>query len=114
MRLWLGVLGAPLAWAAQHVTGYALTEAECGGARLGVPMDALTIAVTAVAAAVAVAAGLSALATWRSVQGDHHEPPPDGRVTFLAVMGMTLTPLFLMIILMSGLGAVFLTECVQS
>jgi hypothetical protein len=32
----------------------------------------------------------------------------------MSVMGMTLTPLFLMIILMSGLGAVLLKECVQS
>jgi hypothetical protein len=32
----------------------------------------------------------------------------------MSVIGMTISPLFALIILMSGLGSLFLTNCVQS
>ena len=46
--------------------------------------------------------------------GGSEEPPPKGRLPFLAIVGMAITPLFLAIILMDGLGVVFLPECSQS
>jgi hypothetical protein len=72
-----------------------------------------------VAAAIAVLAGLSALAVFlrtRDVKGvgGSEEPPPKGRLHFLAVVGMAISPLFLAIILMDGLGVLILPECVQS
>jgi hypothetical protein len=114
--VWFGVFGAPAAWTLQHVTGYALTEAGCqeAGRRWDLAVDGWTIAVTATAAAVAVLAWLAAIATWRATRDAGEEPPPPSRIHFLSVMGMTLTPLFLLIILMSGIGAVVLSECVQS
>ena len=58
--LWLGVFGAPAAWAIQHVTGFALTEAALprgGRAAAGASTwTRWTIVVSATAAAVAVAA----------------------------------------------------------
>ena len=30
--MWFGLLGAPLAWATQHITGYGLSEAACSPA----------------------------------------------------------------------------------
>ena len=113
--VWLGVLGAPTAWTAQHVIGYTLTEAGCQEASRNwdLAVDAWTIAVTAVAAAVALLAWVAAFATWRATRDAGDEPPPS-RIHFLSVMGMTLTPLFLMIILMSGIGAVALTGCAQA
>jgi Mn2+/Fe2+ NRAMP family transporter len=118
MRVWIGVLGAPAAWAVQHVTGYALTEATCdeaGTSGWDVHMDLWTIVVTAAAAAVALAAMATAIATFRATREAESEgEPPRARIHFLAVIGITIGPLFLAMILMSGLGAVFLTECVQS
>lgn len=113
--VWFGVLGAPAAWTAQHVAGYALTEITCqeAGRTWNVAMDTWTIAVTATAAAIGVLAWVAAIASWRATR-DAGEDPPPSRIHFLSIMGMTLTPLFLMIILMSGLGAAFLPECVQS
>jgi hypothetical protein len=114
--LWLGVLGAPIAWALQHVTGFALTEARCREAAGGgwdVNMDAWTIVVSATAAAVAVAALAAAIVTFRATR-DAESEPPRGRIHFLAVIGITIAPLFLAMILMSGLGAILLPECVQS
>ena len=115
--LWLGVLGAPVAWAIQHVTGFALTQARCGEAatrgRWSLNMDAWTIVVSATALAVAVAALAAAIVTFRATRGAGSEPPR-GRIHFLAVIGITIAPLFLAMIMMSGLGAIFLPECVQS
>jgi hypothetical protein len=73
----------------------------------------LTLAVMAVAAAVAVLAELSAIAVYRRTR-DAGSDPPGSRMHFLAIVGMTVGPLFLAIILMSGLGAAFLDSCTQS
>jgi hypothetical protein len=116
---WFGLLGAPFAWAIQHVTGFALTQAQCNGAHLDVHVDAWTIAVTAPAAAIAILAELASIKVFRETRqaegaGGSEEPPPKGRIHFLATIGIVISPLFLFIILMSGLGSVFLAECVQS
>lgn len=112
--LWFGVLGAPFAWAAQHVAGYALTAAACGdaGRRWNVHLDTWTIVVTAVAATVTLLAGAAAVSVFR-VTRDAGDEPPGGRIHFLAIVGMTITPLFLAIIVMSGLGSILLANCVQ-
>jgi hypothetical protein len=117
--MWIGLFAAPVAWAAQHVTGIELQFARCHDNTPGpirdVPVDALTIAVSAAAAAVAVLGGLAALAAWRSARdADDDDAPPAGRIHFLAVVGITISPLFLAIIVMSGLGSLFLPACVQS
>jgi hypothetical protein len=112
--LWFGVLGAPFAWTLQHVAGFAITVAACNaaGARWDLPVDGLTIAVTATAAAVAVLAEASALHVYRVTRdaGDH---PPASRVHFLSIVGLAVGPLFLAMVLMSGLGATVLPNCQQ-
>ncbi|HEY1276776.1 MAG TPA: hypothetical protein VGF25_17835 [Thermoleophilaceae bacterium] len=112
-RLWFGVFGAPAVWVVQFVGGYTLGAADCGGAGLDIPFDALTAAFTAVAACVAVAAGLTALGVFRETR-DVGDEPPGSRVHFLSIVGMTIAPLFVAIILMSGLGAIVLESCHQS
>jgi len=109
---WFGLLGAPFAWVAQFVFGYAITEAGCGTRRYGIPINGWTTAATAAAAVVAVLAGLAALATYRATS-DAGSEPPAGRVHFLATVGMTISVLFLFIILMGGLGAIVLENCRQ-
>jgi len=112
--LWFGVLGAPAAWATQHVTGFALTQADCNVAYRGeVAVDGLTIVITAVAAAIAAAAELTAIAVYRRTRDGGSEPPAS-RIHFMSIIGMTIGPLFLAIILMSGIGVVVLENCRQS
>lgn len=114
--LWFGVLGAPLAWALQLAAGFGLTQATCGAAAAGggwdLHLDAWTIAVAAVAVTTSLAALAAAIATFRAVRGAGSDPPA-GRILFLAVIGIAIAPLFAAMILMSGLGAVLLTPCVQ-
>ena len=117
--MWFGLLAAPFAWAGQHVAGVALTIGRChdntAGPDWGIPVDTVAAIVTAAAALVAVLGLLSAIAAWRSArEADDSDPPPAGRVHFLGIVGLAISPLFLAIILMSGLGTLFLSECVQS
>jgi hypothetical protein len=119
--MWFGLLGAPAAWTFQHVAGYGLTEAACNaaGTTWSTPVDAWTIVVTTGAAAIALLAGLAAFLAFRRTRqvegvGGSEEPPPKGRIHFLAVVGITISPLFFAIIVMSGLGSIFLANCVQS
>jgi hypothetical protein len=80
-----------------------------------VPLAPVTIANTAVAACPAVLGGLAALAAFRATRKvEDDDPPPPGRIHFLSVIGMTISPLFLAIILMSGLGSILMSGCVQA
>lgn len=111
-----GVAGAPLAWAAQHVAGFAITQAACNAAGrtvyTGIPVDALTLGFAGAATATALLALAASVKVFRETR-DAGSEPPRGRVHFLATVGMTIAPLFLLIIVMSGLGATFLENCVQ-
>jgi hypothetical protein len=114
---WFGVFGAAFAWALLHVVGFALTLAHCerAGTRWQIATDGITIAMTALAAAVAVLAGVAAVATYRAAAGSSHDdPPPKGRMQFLGVVGIAVTPLFLFIILMDGSGVLAGPLCRQS
>ncbi len=118
--VWFGLFGAPVAFVCQFVAGFWIAETACStAAGASVSVNAITTVTTAVAATVAVLALLSAIWVWRDTRGaagagGSDEPPPLGRVHFLATVAITIVPLFLAIILMSGLGAIFLPECVQS
>lgn len=114
--LWLGVLGAPLAWTVQHVAGFGLTEATCQAAGLSdthLPLDAWTIVVTGATLVVALVAGAAAIVTLLRTR-DAGSEPPGARIRFLATVAVTTTPLFVAIMLMSGLGTLFTTACRQS
>ena len=114
---WFGVFGAAFAWAALHVTGFALTLADCerAGARWQVATDAITLAATAIAATTALLAGAAAIVTYRATRSAaHDDPPPQGRMHFLGVVGIAVTPLFLFIILMDGAGVLAGPLCRQS
>jgi hypothetical protein len=116
---WLGVFGPPFAWALQHFAGYSVGLADCPdnarGPGWSVPVDGLTIAIAGVTAVVTVLCGLAAVAAWRATRdADESDAPPAGRIHFLSVIGMTITPLFLAIIVMSSAGAVAAGGCTQS
>jgi hypothetical protein len=119
MLAWFGALGAPFAWAAQHVGGYALGLADCPdntvGAGWDVPVNGWTIVVGGTAAAVAVLCGVASILAWRATRdAEEDDAPPAGRIYFLSMIGMTITPLFLAMIVMSSAGAIVAHGCTQS
>ena len=116
---WLGVLGPPFAWALQHLGGFAVGLADCPDGTRGpgwnVPVDAVTIALGAAMAVFATLCGVAAVAAWRATrEADEADAPPTGRIHFLAMIGMTVTPLFLAMIAMSSAGALAFHGCTQS
>jgi predicted ATPase len=67
------------------------------------------------AAAVCALGCVAAFLSFRAVRGaGNYDAPPRGRTFFLAVIGMTVSPLLLAIVLMTGSGVVSLTPCSQS
>jgi hypothetical protein len=115
-RLWYAVLGAPAAWAGQFAVSYWVTEAKCSvaGERWGISVDAWAIALTLAAIAVALGAGLMALSLFRATAEDDLESaPPGGRNRFFGAIGLAVTPIFMAIIVLNGVGAV-VQSCAQS
>jgi hypothetical protein len=113
--MWIGMFAGPVAWAAQHLAGLSLSVADCHDMSLprsDIHYHAWVIVVTAGALALTIAGQLSAIAAWRLTRGE--EELPGARIHFLAVVGMAITPLFTIIVLMSGIGALILPQCVQS
>jgi hypothetical protein len=116
---WVGALGPPAAWALQHVAGFLVALADCpdhtAGPGWDVPVDTATIVIGATAATLTLLCGGAAFLAWRATrESDDSDAPPGGRVHFLAVIGLTITPLFLAMIVMSSSGAIAFQECVQS
>lgn len=107
---WFGVLGAPLAWTVQLWSTVGLSLAACGSVMRDVPIGGLVGGLSALASLVAAGAGASAFAVLRATQ-DAPDAPPEGRVHFLATIGVTVSFLFFCLIVLTGLGIVFIGHC---
>lgn len=115
--LWFAVLGAPIAWVVQFGIGYWTAEAQCGPGpeQWSIALNTWTIAASAFAAIAAAAAGVAALALFRQTsEADHEGPPPGGRTHFLSIVGLAVTPLFLVAIGLTALGVLIHIPCGQS
>lgn len=123
--LWFGVLGGPLAWAAEFVASYAFALAQCDPPvmRWQLPVHGWQIGLAAAGLVVGLAAtGVSLRIFLRTrgggvmeqeLYGEGHQPPL-GRVHFLAIVGLTVNFLALTIVVICGIGAPLLTVCRQS
>ena len=84
---WLGLLVGALTWAAVHVVGYGITEANCNvaGARWGIDNDVWQASLMSAAALVVLAAEAAALiVVWRTRGLDDSAAPPEWVHTLLA------------------------------
>lgn len=115
---WFALLGGALAWTANEVFGYGLTEAACGpsGAHWGgIAMNPWQILMTALIGATIVAAEAAALAVFLSLRDvDKDAPGPLGRLRFFAMAAILGNVLFLGATLMQGIGAIVHAPCGQS
>lgn len=115
--LWFAVLGAPSAWALQFWIGYWATTARCDRPGYATPVDltAWTIVIGLAALAVAFGALATSIALFRrTVDAESEGPPPDGRIKFLAIVGMAVAPLFIVVIAMTSSGVLVLMPCTQA
>jgi hypothetical protein len=111
---WLGLLAGALAWAAQHVVGYGVTEAQCspGGMHFGISNDRWQVSLMAAAAVVILGAEAAAVAVVRATRPTSYEGgPPPGRIRFFAIAAMVANAIFLMIVLLNGVASILSVEC---
>lgn len=118
--VWFGVLGGPVAWAAQFLFAMQFGLARCESPHDRFPFPALAISAVlgAVAVLVGVLAELVAIAVFRATREDQHTlataDTTSGRLRFLATVGMTVNPLALTISAMVAIGVPLLGLCHQS
>jgi hypothetical protein len=116
LLMWLGLFGAPIAWAASHVVGWGVTEANCDtvGRLWGIDFRAWEWGLLVLAAALAVAGLVSSAITYKQVKGiDNDASPPAGRLWILSISGLVLSPLLLVAIVLTHVGALLLSHCHQ-
>jgi ubiquinol-cytochrome c reductase cytochrome c subunit len=114
--IWVGLFAAPVAFAAEHIAGWLLSEADCAGDVGGIHFNASVAVITTVAALVAAAGLFASLTAYRSVKGtDNDAAPPPGREWILSLCGIVISSLLLIGILLGGSGALLLGgDCAQA
>jgi ABC-type uncharacterized transport system permease subunit len=111
---WFGLFGAALTWTAQLVIGFGVAVARCGPANavLGVDFKAWELALMVTGVALALLAEGAALSVlWQTRNVDHGDSPPEGRRHFFAVAASLGNLLFIVIIILSGTGAIVHEPC---
>ena len=114
---WFGLLGAALTWTVQLVAGFGVTVARCGAANavLGVDVKAWELSLMAVGIALVLLAESAAVTLlWQTRNADHSGPPPEGRRHFFVLAAALGNLLFLVIIILSGVGAIVHKPCVPA
>jgi hypothetical protein len=124
---WVGVVVAPLVWAAQHVVGYGVGEARCevGGLRWGIGYDTWQLAIMSAAAVLIVVSEAAAVYVFVATRETNYGDGPPGagrwggatpytRLHFFATAAMVANVLFFTVVLMDGLLSTFASLCAQS
>jgi hypothetical protein len=113
---WVGLLAGALVWTGQHVVGYGVTEAECsrGGVHWGISNDVWQAALLGAAALFVLAAEAAALGVVFLTRGSSYESPPAlGRIRFFAIAAVAANLIFLTIMVLDGVAAIFNIACRQ-
>lgn len=118
LALWAGVLGGPVAFALDRLAGVLLVSGRChrpAGGLLGLSTaQGLELAITIVAALIAMAAGLVCWRFWSLTArpGEQETLESMSFTPFLAMGGMWLSAIFLAaIIVTGGLALAISTSC---
>lgn len=117
---WFGVLGGPVAWAAQFLLGmqFGLARCESPDGRFQFSVHTIAAVLAATGVLVGVLAELAAISAFRATRPDQHSQQAAditmGRLHFLAAVGITVNPLTLTICAMVAVGVPLLGLCQQS
>jgi hypothetical protein len=114
---WFGLFGAALTWTLQLVIGFGVTVARCGAANqvLGVDLKAWEVGLLVAGVIMALLAEGAALKLlWETRDVDYSGPPPEARRHFFVVAAVLGNLLFLVIIVLSGVGAIVHEPCVSA
>jgi hypothetical protein len=103
--LWTSLLLPPLAWAAAHGVLFMLVDEACGG----IPGSWLVLTGLLFAAL----AGCGALLAGRARHGIAGTDASAERGRFMASLALWLTPVFVLVVLLSASAVFFLSPCPQ-
>lgn len=103
---WFGLVGGPIAWAVEHVLGVSFVLARCDPVIAPISVRAAVLAATGVAFAIVLAAEWAAWTAFSETRDvDWEGDPPRGRIHFLATAALAMEPIFLALVLLTGIGA---------
>lgn len=118
LKLWFGLLAAPVAWAVQLAVAPDLTELLClpgstasgRGEVYGLSIEVFILALSAGLTLVAVLGGLAAASCRRKIL-DAPDPTPGGRAGWMARAGVMVSSLFTLAIVVGFIPAALLESC---
>ena len=112
---WVGLGLGGIVWFVAHVAGFGITEATCDSAGFRLDHDLWQAVALAAAGVLVLGAGAAAIAVLHGTREWSYEAEaPAGRVRFLALTAVVSNAIFLMIILLDALGAIFNVACRQA
>jgi hypothetical protein len=114
---WVGLVAGAAVWAAAHVVGFGITQADCGRASSGwgIELDLWEGLATGTAAALALGAALAAVGVIVATSDSSYEaPPPVGRMRFFAIAALAANVIFLAMIALYALGSIAGVPCRQA
>ena len=111
---WYGLFGAGLAWSGQLIVGFGVASADCAAAssRWGLDLVVWEIVLMVIGGTLAVLAEGAAIRVLLATSSrDYDDAPPDGRRHFFAIGAALGNVLFIVAILLSGIGAISNANC---
>ena len=114
---WFGFLAGGLVWFAEFLAGFGTSQARCnpGSGRWNVPHDAIELALMLFGVLVVGSALTASAIVFRETRTvDEEEPPPHGRIHFFATAALLGNVVFLVIILLTGIGTIVDRTCHQA
>ena len=114
---WLGILAGGVAWFASFLAGVGVSTATCSPAGKGwsIPYDGVQIALVAFTAVVILAAEGAAVAVFRATRTvEEEDPPPHGRLHFLASAALLANLIFLVVLVLAVIATVVDRTCQQA
>jgi uncharacterized membrane protein len=114
---WFGLLAGGVTWFSSFLAGVGTAMAVCNpaGARWGIPYDTVQAALAIAAALMVVAALVASITVFRATRNvGEQDPPPQGRLHFLATASLLGNCVFLLIILLSAIATIVDRTCHQA
>ncbi|MBI1299899.1 hypothetical protein GC175_33660 [bacterium] len=116
-RLWFCLLNGPVVYTIYFLLGYLFVEAACSADLftfnvLGLDMITFLVIVFTVLAAAVTGYGLFlSLRIWRRTHGTNDATDDAGYVPFMAFTGAWMSGLFTLVILLTGVPALYVVLC---
>jgi hypothetical protein len=114
---WFGFLAGGIVWFAEFLAGIGTSQARCnpGSARWGVPHDAIELGLMLFGVLVVGSSlAASAIVYRETSDADDQDPAPQGRIHFFAAAALAGNVIFLVIILLTGIGTILDRTCHQA